>query len=135
MGEDTDFCKICGYILKIRGNVICFITKRKLLREGRLNVIYKGIETNSGGKPLLCPVCKNEEIKDDGDHCKICGLYLINKCTYDECYNGEICDSNARFCHICGYKTTYFYKGFLQAWDNREPVIPQPFFEGDDLPF
>lgn len=40
-----------------------------------------GYALDDNGRALVCPRCKNEELKYAGDYCKICGTYLINKCS------------------------------------------------------
>lgn len=105
---DAKFCPICGSNEIIKGD-----TKNKMNYISNFR-----IDTNS--RLLECPICHNEEIVD-GEFCKICGSYLINKCTNtveDEWGNqlsgcGKLADANARFCIYCGAKTTFFNNGLL----------------------
>lgn len=115
--KNTLFCPICGH---------------NKLTWGYGNMIYKGIEVNENSKALICPKCTNEQIYDDGDYCKICGTYLINKCSNTEGYQtinefitpcGELVDGNARYCHRCGEKTTFYNYGFLSDWEQEKDIF------------
>jgi len=88
-------------------------------------MFYEGIEVDKQSKAVRCPVCDNEEV-DDGEHCKICGTYIINKCTngdypdrneYDDDICGKLLEGNARYCPYCGAKSTFFENGLLKSWD------------------
>lgn len=66
----------------------------------------------------ICPVCGNEEFREEATFCKICGTNLYNECEGipDQDMYGETIyinthrnPSNARYCEICG-KPTYFLK-------------------------
>ena len=77
-----------------------------------------------------CPVCNNDEFRDEAEFCRICGTNLYNKCEGEaeqDGYNGIYYTnqhpnpSNARFCEICGKPTYFFsekilmdYKAYLQ---------------------
>lgn len=77
-----------------------------------------------------CPVCNNDEFRDEAEFCRICGTNLYNKCEGEveqDGYNGIYYTnqhpnpSNARFCEICGKPTYFFsekilmdYKSYLQ---------------------
>ena len=102
-----------------------------------------GYKLDRDGRATICPRCENQEI-EEGDYCKICGAYLINKCTnedngYESC--GRIADGNARFCIYCGCDTTFYRNGLLKPWgeflsqenDNEAAAVNED--EVDDLPF
>ncbi len=102
-------------------NLYCPLCGNKKLVIGDGFMIYKSeIEVDENKKAKICPKCGNEEILN-GDYCKICGLDLYNHCTnyetdafgnvINEC--GEICDANARYCHKCGHKTSYYADALL----------------------
>ena len=69
------------------------------------------------GRPKKCPMCRNEDITD-GQHCNICGIPIINRCTMDNAC-GKSADENAQFCIYCGAKTTYFKMGLLLPLDAK----------------
>lgn len=104
---NAKFCPICGHNRLIKGD-----SKNKM----KYNCNYH-LDANS--RTTECPICHNEEISD-GEYCKICGTYLINKCTNIEedmwgnqiggC--GRLAEANARYCIFCGSETT-FYKNKL----------------------
>lgn len=106
--QNAKFCPICGHSNLIKGD-----SKNKMNYVCNFNV-----DTDS--RLLKCPICNNEEIVD-GEFCKICGTYLINKCTNfdeDEWGNqisgcGKLADANSRYCIYCGSKTTFFKNGLL----------------------
>lgn len=135
--DDYSYCPICGNDLTNNS----FFKQKK--RKGAGFMIYKkDIETDENNKVIKCPRCDNEEILD-GNYCQICGLELHNRCNnYEEddygnfvqgC--GEICNSNARYCHKCGSKTSFYQLGFLSDYttekNNKDFVIN----DSDDLPF
>lgn len=133
-------CNNCGYGFISKLGKRCPICGAKLI-WGDGNMIYDGFELNDYGRACTCPICGNEEI-EDGNYCKICGVYIINKCTnedggYDSC--GHIADGNARFCIYCGCDTTFFKNGLLKPWDettakdNDNEVAAVE--DTDDLPF
>lgn len=118
------FCKYCG------GRRFSYIRSDK-------NMIYDGIEMDENNKAVVCPVCKNEHIIEDGDFCEICGTKLINECIqgYSEdgnftysCDKGGRLDGFARFCPYCGSQTSFFEKGILKSVvndDSKELVTPK----------
>lgn len=116
INKNYNYCPLCG---------------SSKLKEGNGFMIYKNeIELDKEKKAKICPKCHNEEILN-GSHCKICGFELFNRCTNFETDNygniiegcAEICDANARYCHKCGFKTTFFQNGLLCDYkDYKEPV-------------
>lgn len=103
---DDKYCPLCG-------------SKKLIVGDGFM--IYKtDIETDENKKARECPRCGNEEILE-GNYCKICGLELYNRCTnveddgFGNIIGGcnEICDTNARYCHKCGQKTSYYANNLL----------------------
>lgn len=131
--NDFNFCPICDNDLS---NHSLFRQKK---RKGAGFMIYKNeVELDANKKAMKCPRCENEEILE-GSYCKICGLELFNKCsnelTIDNFGNyidgcSEICDGNARYCHKCGSKTTFYELGIISSYDSTENI-----FDSSDLPF
>lgn len=133
ISSEAKFCPICG---------------EKLI-WGKENMIYDdGYKLDENSKAIICPICQNEEIDGEGDYCKICGTYLINKCAnkIDYAANGEECliqkscsnlaEGNARFCIHCGNPTTFFIKNILESWDKYgEGETISAFTMDDDVPF
>lgn len=105
---NASFCPICGCNTLIKGGL-----KNKM----KYNCSYN-LDSNS--RITECPICHNEEITD-GEYCKICGTYLINKCTNyieDEWGNqiegcGKLAEANARYCIYCGGETTFYRNNLL----------------------
>ena len=139
--DDFNYCPICGK------NLMNHSIFRQKKRKGAGFMIYKNdIETDENKKVKKCPRCNNEEILD-GDYCQICGLELYNRCTnyQEDNYGnfvggcGEFCKTNARYCHKCGYKTSFYTLGILSDYTsekNNEPfneIFNTP--KADDLPF
>jgi hypothetical protein len=109
--ENTTYCSICGNLI--------------VLKQGAIKMIYKKrYKTDEDKKMLKCPICGNEEISHSASHCKICGFYLFNLCANEgdpgDFFFSESCntilDSNARFCHNCGKKSTFYEDGLLEKW-------------------
>lgn len=141
--KKVDYCPICGSnkILTVwdpcpnNDDIWELGTIEDIINfEGSKKMFYRGVEVDENSKVLKCPVCGNEEV-EEGDYCKICKTYLVNKCTNDvypgrSAYDGEICaellDGNARYCPYCGSESTFFRDKLLKAWqectDNDESV-------------
>ncbi|MCI9247457.1 MAG: ImmA/IrrE family metallo-endopeptidase [Clostridia bacterium] len=144
VNKHINYCPICGNNLNKRS----FFMANK--REGAGFMIYKKeIETDKDNKVTKCPRCDNEEVSY-GDYCKICGLELYNRCTNYETDGygnmiggcGEACDSNARYCPICGSKTSFYTMGILSDYTSEKDGshnidfgITVPISSPDDLPF
>lgn len=135
--DDYEYCPICCNDLFNH----TFFKQKK--RKGAGFMIYKSeIETDENKKVKKCPRCDNEEILD-GDYCQICGLELYNRCTNfeeDDYGNfvqgcGEICSSNARYCHRCGHKTSFYQLGLLPDYNQEKNNNDFVISNGDDLPF
>ncbi|MFA5880577.1 MAG: ImmA/IrrE family metallo-endopeptidase [Eubacteriales bacterium] len=121
-------CLNCGHGFVSMEAVFCPICGNKV-RRGEGTMIYEGYDLDENGRPDICPVCENEELGKEDNHCKICGTSLVNKCTgsgYDgdsgELWECEtIASGNARYCIKCGEKTTYFKNSLLASWgDERD---------------
>lgn len=112
---NAKFCPICGLNKLIKGD---------FKEEMKYKSNYK-LDENS--RITVCPICHNEEISD-GEYCKICGAYLINKCTNiveDEWGNqidgcGKLAEANARYCIYCGNKTTFYKNHLLCDYKNYD---------------
>ena len=122
-------CSLCNYTFYIKTANFCPICGNYEFNKEESNMIYNGIDVNENGKALTCPKCDNEQINTDGDYCKICGTYLINRCSnfcgydtmngfVDAC--GKLTDGNARHCHYCGEKTTFYNNNFLKNWEKEK---------------
>lgn len=135
----SNFCPICG-----SQNIYVFNQYHSFLfheRFGDKVLKYPDIIVDTNSKAILCPVCKNEEV-DGGDFCKICGTYLINRCTgissndMDDPFNrfnasqlissngcGTALQGNARFCTSCGCISTFYVQELLQDWHEEKNLI------------
>lgn len=122
-------CFQCGSFLSSLITNYCPICKSKNISWGESDMIYNGIDVNEDCKALVCPKCENEQIIEDGDYCQICGTYLINRCSNIHGYNtidgfveacGNLTDGNARYCHYCGEKTTFYNNNFLKNWEKEK---------------
>lgn len=122
-------CSLCNYSFYIKHANFCPICGNYEFNKEESNVIYSGIYVNENNKALTCPNCENEQIIKEGDYCKICGSYLINRCSNINGYDsvdglvipcGRAADGNARYCHYCGEKTTFYNSGFLKDWEKEK---------------
>lgn len=88
---------------------------------------YKNIETNGNNQVLKCLVCNNEDFENNDVYCKICGTPIINQCSNQSTFTDRNCGivlpANARYCTICGSKSTFFLKGLLQTWEDEKNGI------------
>lgn len=127
LNDEYAFCPICGE--KISGKN--FFGRNAYQNWGAGYMNYNGIEVDEKSKALMCPNCGNEQIIPDGDYCKVCGTYLINKCDDTDYQDNDgdmvtqpgcnkLVDGNARYCPYCGNHTTFFNKGFLNEWDEPQ---------------
>ncbi len=132
-------CETCKASFIQRYGKYCPICGNKTIQWGDGNMIYPKLDTRENGKLTECPNCKNEETDIEGDYCQICGRNLINKCSYDDCYYNEPLPSNARYCPICGNRSTFYNAGFLKEWnyeDSPNSFLDIPFIPDDEqLPF
>lgn len=115
-------CKNCGAGLIQRYGKHCPICGEKNTLEwgDGDNMKYPLLDTYENGKLKECPICHNEETSIEGEFCQICGTYLVNKCIYDGCSNTYSLPSNARYCPMCGYASSFLNNSFLKAWDYKE---------------
>jgi Zn-dependent peptidase ImmA (M78 family) len=124
--ESPSFCPRCGNES---------ISKTFFSYGGNSKMRYDGYELDEFGRAYECPRCGNEELNYDGDHCKICSLIIINKCTNQEMWNGEIqwecgtmLDGNARYCIKCGSESTFYQQNLLDKWEEekaeKEELLP-----------
>lgn len=134
INDNYNYCPICG------NDLINHTFFKQKKRKGAGFMIYKNeVELDENKKAKICPRCGNEEILE-GPYCKICGLELFNRCiNYDEnnwdgC--GEVCDANARFCHKCGSKTSYYNLNIMSDYttENTNKTFEE-LLTSDDLPF
>lgn len=149
-------CLNCNYSFISDIAKYCPICGRNLIR-GDGNMIYSGYKLDDKGKAIVCPKCGNEQMAIDGVYCRVCGIYLINKCTNDNgiCEENEfgnwiqvkpqcgmIANGNARFCEYCGEPTTFYKQGLLNDWQNSAEYLNEKTIEqiasdidDNDIPF
>jgi len=133
-------CKKCGVGIIQRHGKYCPICGNKTLEWGDGTMIYPKLETYENGKLKECPSCNNEETDIDGDYCQICGKCLINICSNQDCSFNPL-PTNARYCPICGSRSTFFNNDFLSEWNSCEKGfmdIPDGIDENlpdEELPF
>ncbi|HMM20117.1 MAG TPA: zinc ribbon domain-containing protein [Selenomonadales bacterium] len=79
------------------------------------------VRTDAAGRFTECPQCKNRSFSTHALFCKLCGLYLYNRCSNlvsndpkDAC--NEINPGDARYCEKCGRPTVLTRLGFLKSW-------------------
>lgn len=115
-------CKNCGAGLIQRYGKHCPICGNKnTLEWGEGDSMkYPLLDTYENGKLKACPVCHNEDTDIEGDFCQICGTNLVNKCIYDGCSNTDSLPSNARYCPMCGYASSFLNNSLLKVWDYKE---------------
>lgn len=115
-------CKKCNTGLIQRYGKYCPVCGQKnTLQWGDGDKMkYPLLETHENGKLKECPICHNEETNIDGNYCQICGSYIINKCENFDCGNTNTLPSNARFCPLCGGRSSFHNANFLKAWDYNE---------------
>lgn len=96
---------------------------------------YPKLEVYETGKLKQCPNCDNEETDIEGDYCQICGNSLVNRCINDNCpscQHDDILPSNARYCPICGNRSTFYNNNMLSDWrqflEEQNPDEVLPFF-------
>ena len=115
-------CKNCGAGLIQRHGKHCPICGEKnTLEWGEGDKMkYPLLETYENGKLKECVICHNEITNIDGDFCQICGNHLVNKCINDACPNTTPLPSNARYCPVCGYQSSFLRDHLLKSWDYKE---------------
>ncbi|MCY8045736.1 ImmA/IrrE family metallo-endopeptidase [Bacillus haynesii] len=127
--KNLKFCQSCNHTFTNGIASHCPICgNNKLInKKGEPDLIYNGYTLDNNGRALICPTCENEQIHYDGNICKICNTYLVNKCasTYQQDDTGyvfsqksceTILDGNARYCIKCGNESTFFQQGLLKNW-------------------
>lgn len=116
-------CKNCGAGLIQRYGKYCPICGHKKTLEwgDGDDMKYPLLETYENGKLKECPNCHNEDTNIEGNFCQICGHNLVNLCVNDECSNTLPLPSNARYCPICGYQSSFYNANLLKDWDYQEP--------------
>lgn len=140
--KNDKYCPICGENLKEEKTSI--LNYKTLKGVGYM--IYDGCKLDQNRKAIVCPRCENEEIIENGEYCKICGVSLINRCegyweTDDSDRNdwingcGEILEGNARYCHKCGKKSSFYINGFLKPWNKENKSINHFVFPEEEIPF
>lgn len=129
-------CNNCNAAL-VQKYKICPICGQKSLKWGDGKMIYPKLKTYENNKLYKCPICNNEETNLKGDYCQICGMHLINYCSeLVKC--GEMLPTNARYCPVCGAKSSFFKNNILKSWDNdvENTFMSIPYgVEEEGLPF
>ena len=139
------FCYNCSSVSYGKGFMFCPICGDQSLSnyesEDFAMAKYSGIDTDESKRALECPVCHNTELIDNGTFCMICGSSIVNTCGEEfppnrTAFCGTSLPGNARFCPFCGSPTTFFNKGFLDAWDYEPPNDNvQKYVDDGELPF
>lgn len=139
---NTKYCYRCTHLFSHPSATHCPICGGNDLfnRKGFFVMKYESYFVDEIGRAIQCPVCDNEELIYDGDHCKICGTFLVNKCADTEkvddysgrYYKADSChtilEGNARFCVKCGNESTYQQQGLLDDWKTeKEAKEAMPF--------
>lgn len=133
---DIKFCSICGHSFYSKSMYCptCNYT------EGEKNMFFENkYKLDKTNKAIKCPKCENEDIDPEGEYCKICGTYLIQKCLgqyissnpyeinlkehISECSNPLKPDGNARYCPKCGGITSFHYQNLFQDWENENKLF------------
>ncbi|PRS09605.1 hypothetical protein C6W22_01855 [Bacillus atrophaeus] len=127
--KNSIFCRNCTHSFVNKSAKHCPICgNNKLInKKEKTELIYSGYQLDKNGRALICPKCENEQVNHEGDICKICSAYLVNKCadTYQTDDTGwnfvqesceSILDGNARYCTKCGNESTFYHQGLLQDW-------------------
>lgn len=115
-------CKNCGASLIQKTGKYCPICGKKTLQWGEGDMIYPKLDAYENGKLKVCINCNNEETDIEGDFCQICGNCLINRCKNEECSKNKSLPTNARYCPICGDRSTFFANGLLKEWNHTEKI-------------
>ena len=121
------FCPICGHPIKWT-----YLMRREIMH-------YSGIDVDTDGRALECPVCHNSDLYEAGYVCIICGHDLANYCSSADnddpftpkCNKHDPLPGNARYCPYCGAKTTFFKRGCLSSWNGEEDESD----DSSELPF
>lgn len=120
------YCVICGHSFVIEDAKYCPVCGKRRIYWGDGKMIYDdGFEVDENGRAIQCPRCGNEETEFDGNHCIICGTYMVNKCAetqvsyYDFTEScGATLPGNARYCYNCGNISTFYRDELLKTWNH-----------------
>ena len=114
-------CKNCGAgIIQRYGKHCPICGSKNTLEWGDGDTMkYPILDTYENGKLKECPNCGNEETNIEGDFCQICGQKIINHCSNYDCTN-DVLPSNARYCPVCGDRSTFYNLGYLKDWNYKE---------------
>lgn len=140
---NTTICTNCGYRINTK-KCFCPICNESNFERVVTEMIYdQCYELNEKSRAIICPKCENENLEHAGSYCQICGTYLINKCagqhyiknTDPDDYENNSCNalasSNARYCVVCGSKTTFFENELLEDYNiekqKKEILDPDSF--------
>ena len=127
-------CKNCDARLIQRHGKYCPICGQKTLQWGDGKMKYPKLEVYETGKLKQCPTCDNEETDIEGDYCQICGKSLVNRCVNNDCpsyQHNDVLPSNARYCPICGNRSSFYNKNMLPDWSQ---CLEEQFLD-EGLPF
>ncbi|HHY26415.1 MAG TPA: ImmA/IrrE family metallo-endopeptidase [Desulfitobacterium dehalogenans] len=119
-------CITCGHSFVIEDAKYCPVCGKRRIYWGDGKMIYDdGFEVDENGRAIQCPRCGNEETEFDGNHCIICGTYMVNKCAetqvsyYDFTEScGTTLPGNARYCYNCGNISTFYRDKLLKTWNH-----------------
>ncbi|WP_250277250.1 ImmA/IrrE family metallo-endopeptidase [[Clostridium] colinum] len=117
------YCDIC-WNSKINCYNICDICGNYWSYTSLDYIKFMEVQNNimqySNYEYVKCDNCDNENIIENSNFCHICGIDLRNLCMNDDCKNNNISLSyNARFCNLCGSKSTFFENGKLNDWSDE----------------
>lgn len=146
-------CRKCKNVFSIKGArycPLCGSPKLKNYEGEKINMKYDGLNVDENKKLLKCVKCDNEDVSE-GDYCKICGAYLINRCSnYPEpgnyrsgVYCGIPLPGDARYCFQCGHESTFYIDGNLKDWETsqkeaeraKQKAEDELFFKSEKIPF
>lgn len=129
-----NFCPICGSDKLIWDNPSYIMSDRAWDGDDLKIMKYSGIELDDDNKAKICPRCDNDQIYEDGEYCKICGVKLVNFCEgfirtdndYPDGYQvidpgcKKLLEGNARYCPYCGKPSHFLNVGFLKDWQEEQ---------------
>lgn len=122
INKNSKYCPICGKNELAKKTFFAIQDYIKIKGELKNKMNYTcNYKIDENSRLTQCPICHNEEITV-GEYCKICGTYLINKCTniIEDTFGnqlegscGKLAEANARYCIYCGNETTFYKKHLL----------------------
>jgi len=149
-------CINCETFFYFKGSLFCPICGSSDINDfykgADFKMHYPGVRVDELSRAISCPNCQNDDVK--GDHCQICGLFLVNRCSGETddifidnvfqepirdwsqqcgCESGAALDGNARYCPYCGCVTTFHGQNFFDNWKDEKERMET--ITDADLPF